>query len=550
MKSSPIGGITSNQPNHNYMDVVLESLCALETSKDIFLKRNNTYVNLTFLTKEFVNLLYAVQNNPNIVNSTAITNAYFNMAKSKNDNQALFNNPYNFLSFFFEFLDEEYNKSYNIPKNIPVSAFQDINGAINNLDYYLHNTQTSIISQNYFFYVILNYRCNYCRNIRYEWIKEKTIDLDINVFKGMVRRPISLSECFQYYASGKYTNCRNCGQMNQAVQSRQFYSTGKALIIKLIKNAQINGQNDNDFIIDFNLDISRFKAPSKMSNYNNFYTLKSRIGFAGQFGYFVDCLIKRDNLPGTWYRYCNGQNREMGIQEIQQYEPLILIYEIGSNMAPNNMNNSYPVSNMGYNNMNNNMMMNNRPPYNQNNNMNYNNMNRNMNQNVPNNNLYQNTNNNYNNPNNNYNMNYNPPPQNNNYNINNNMRPNTNYNNLSQSVNYNQGNYQNMNNNLTAPQNRTMINNPSQNLNVNPNKNLSQSVNNMYNSGGWNNQNQNMNNNVNTMNSYQNMNYNNNMNPNQNPNINNNMMNNQNPNMNNNMNLNPNMNNFFWGLFL
>jgi hypothetical protein len=280
MKSNPIGGITSNQANHNYMDVVLESLCALETSKDLFLRQNNTYVNVTFLTKEFVNLLFAVQNNPNIANSTAIINTYFNLAKRSNDNQALFNNPYNFLSFFFEFLDEEYNRSYNIPKNIPISSFLDINSTVNNLDFYLRNTPTSLISQNYFFYVILIYRCNYCRNVRYEWMKEKTIDFDINIYKGMARRPINVSECFQYYSAGKYTNCRNCGQMNQAVQSRQFYSTGKVLIVKLIKNSQINGQNDNNFIIDFNLDLTRFKATSKICNLNNFYTLKSRIGFA------------------------------------------------------------------------------------------------------------------------------------------------------------------------------------------------------------------------------------------------------------------------------
>ena len=112
MKSSPIGGIFAIKmsPEKRYADTVLESLAVLDTTKDIFLKQNNIYINQTFLTKHFLNILNIIHNSPNDACSLDLINTYFELAKNINNNEALFPIPYNFLTFFLSFLDEVYRK--------------------------------------------------------------------------------------------------------------------------------------------------------------------------------------------------------------------------------------------------------------------------------------------------------------------------------------------------------------------------------------------------------------------------------------------------------
>lgn len=128
MKSSPIGGIFGNKMSNDtkYANVVLESLSVLDTTKDIFLRQNNPYINQTFLTKQFLSLLNILHNSPNDACSLEIINNYYNIAKSTNDNNSLYQYPYNFLVFFLQFLEDEYNRAFNIQKKFAVDSFRDI----------------------------------------------------------------------------------------------------------------------------------------------------------------------------------------------------------------------------------------------------------------------------------------------------------------------------------------------------------------------------------------------------------------------------------------
>ena len=128
MKSNPIGGIFGNKMTNQqtYANVVLQSLSILDTTKDLFLKQNNPYINQTFLTKQFFQLLNITNNFSNDACSLDLISAYSNYANSKNEQIALFQSPYNFLIYFLNYLEEEYNRAFNIQNYFQKSSNQDI----------------------------------------------------------------------------------------------------------------------------------------------------------------------------------------------------------------------------------------------------------------------------------------------------------------------------------------------------------------------------------------------------------------------------------------
>ena len=460
MKSSPIGGLFGNKMTNQeptYANVVLQSLASLDTTKDIFLKREIPYKNQTSLTKQFFGILNIIHNYMQDVCSLEIVNTYFNYANSINE--ATIQYPYNFLVYFLIFLDQEYNRAFNIPNDFPKNSSANIEKIANEINNTFSQVKRSMIIENYFFTIILNSKCTNCGTSKYDWALKRIVDLDIDKYKEWKRGPVTLNECLQYYILGKSINCQNCGNIN-STQSRLFFNTGKVLIINLIRK-MLTGQTDQFFHLDTNINISGFKKDS-FSSKNNNYSLKARILFAGQqYGYCADCFIKKDNMQGVWYRYLNDNKREIQPQEINQYESILLFYESYDNDQLNNNNNNIN-SNIPYNNVNNiNMNMNfNMGLYGANNNMNfYNNMNQNMN--------YQRNN-----------MNPNPvnnmQPQSNNFSVQQNQ---PNYSIYGANNNAIQNNNFNQNNNNNMPQNINNNLNTNQNINKNPNNSQNNSNN-------------------------------------------------------------------------
>ena len=319
MKSNPIGGLFGDKiaKQQTYANVALESLASLDTTKNIFLSQNLPYINQTILTKQFSQLLNIIYNYSNDACTLDIINCLNNYATSKNEQNGLYQYPYNFLTYFLLILDEEYKQSSNIQK-IEHNSSQDIEKIASEIKKIIDSKKISLISENYFFTIIINNKCNACGTSKYDWAFKRIIDLEVDKYKEWKKSPISLSECLQYYTYGKNINCQNCGNYNNK-QTRLIYNTGKVLIINLIKN-NLTGQTDPNFQIDININISNLKKDPNLTPKYNTYTLKSRILYGGpQFGFFVDCFIKRDNMQGVWYRYMNESKREIQLNEINQY---------------------------------------------------------------------------------------------------------------------------------------------------------------------------------------------------------------------------------------
>ncbi len=114
MESFPIGGLYSKKGSneHRYANVVLQSLSVLETIKDSFLRQNNPYINQTMLAGKLLNILNVIYNSPNDGCTLEIINTFYQLAKNSNDSQSSFPIPENFLVFFLQFLDDEYNRLY------------------------------------------------------------------------------------------------------------------------------------------------------------------------------------------------------------------------------------------------------------------------------------------------------------------------------------------------------------------------------------------------------------------------------------------------------
>ena len=247
MKSNPIGGIYGNKMSNDtkYANVVLESLSVLDTTKDIFLKQNNPYINQTFLTKQFLSLLNILHNSQNDACSLEIINNYYNFAKSINDNNSLYQYPYNFLVFFLQFLEDEYNRAFNIQKKLPNESFREIEKAINEIKVCTDSLSNSMIFKNFSFSLILNTNCSSCATCKYMGVFRKTLNLNIDQLKQIKNGVLTLSECLQLYSNGKYDKCQNCGQ-NYSLEKRTFINTGKVLIINLMRG-NMTGNTDPFF---------------------------------------------------------------------------------------------------------------------------------------------------------------------------------------------------------------------------------------------------------------------------------------------------------------
>ena len=318
MKSNPLGAIFGDSNiNQNYATVVLESMAALETTQNLFLKQGNMYVNQTLFTNQFKTLLNNIYQSQNPYPATQLINILNQNALNSNQDLNKCNNPSLFLYYFLNLLEEEYKKVFSTQINLN-QQFQSINNSINLLNQIYQSQNFSIILKNYFFSIIMSNTCNSCKSTIIKQALKKTIDLNIDSFMQQNQgNAFSLDDCLQNYFSLKTMNCQNCNQPN-SFQARFIFKSGPVLIFNLIRDNYTGDKNPN-FNINLNLDISKYKKDANEGN--NHYKLKSCISFS-QFGFFTDCFVKRDNMEGEWYRYMNKQQMRIDQGSLFNFQPI------------------------------------------------------------------------------------------------------------------------------------------------------------------------------------------------------------------------------------
>ena len=322
-----------NNPQKNYATTILQSIASLETTRNLFLNQNNNYINQTLMTNEFRNIVNNVYSSENGISAMNLINNLNNYALNQNQDLNQCNSPYTFLYYFLEMLDKEYNNAFQININLD-QKFPSIENASNFFKQLYDTSNISIILKNYCFSIIMTNFCNACKTSKSKPVIKKTIDLNIDSYLQMNNsEPLTLNDCLKYYFTPKQVsvNCQNCDNSN-LFQSRIILKTGPVLIINLMRN-NYTGEKDSNFIIDFNLDLSPYKKDKNDGNNN--YTLKSCLSYSN-YGFFTDCLMKKDNSTGEWYRYMDKEVI-LNSESIFGFQPVLLFYEASNNQNNNNI---------------------------------------------------------------------------------------------------------------------------------------------------------------------------------------------------------------------
>ena len=321
--------------SENSYELVLQALSCLKTIKSKFADLELSENNNTLITNDFKLLLFGIFNSDKKFLKNLIKT--YN-DKAKNINEALLKDPYHFIKYFIQFLNEE-----NIPAENP-NYFQtytqekekekrNSSKIISLFKEYYKNTQASIIADNIFFSEIILIQCDKCFDATFDSSLNQILELDVDKFIKMKKEKypenndlITLNRCLQYeFLKESKTLCTICKD-NNATKSKVIINNSKVLIIYLKRNEH---KGVNDIKINEEIDLSKFNYNSKQNDkFYSKYILKSYISFktGNENKYFVDYCVSRKNNISSWFRY-DKEYKQIQQNELFDSEPILLFYE-------------------------------------------------------------------------------------------------------------------------------------------------------------------------------------------------------------------------------
>ena len=343
--------------NFSYIHSVLQALSCLECSKQfINILSNNIMLNFLNLpmTKAFYNCLNTLMCG-NEANSSEIIDAFNNSYKSNElflkSNNVLSNDPYHFLYYSLEFLHIENNKPLNPNYNLQILFNQNLFNQQND-DYmyclflgFFQQTQNSFISQYFLNIERYTYKCLNC-GVYYNYGMKKIFRLNIDFIRYYrdlsfpLRKGsrLKLDECFLCYIGGNNTTCKNCGNQISVFKYTKLCCSARVLMI-YFERKQHCFIGDVEILNQFNIGNFYSKSRTLGLNYNSNYILKSCISYCNTGKYFADCYVQNNNmLYNGWFRFMDNQVKYIKDpnNEINQYEPQLLIYELDDSSSQQN----------------------------------------------------------------------------------------------------------------------------------------------------------------------------------------------------------------------
>ena len=325
-----------NKSEDTYTIVVLQSLMALKSIKRDLLFDVSTPKKNTPLTNNFKNIIYGLFNLPNNIFYQELMKTYDLLAKSNNNSEAFMHDPFHFLKYLLEYLNNE-----NITILEP-SFFQLYPNAKKQYQYnmqftfeyfkqYCSQTQISIISKNIHYSQIEQINCFNC-NTYYDCSLKSVLEIDLDKYINSKKNSypqigdvnISLNEClFYYFNSNETIKCLNCNNYNANIY-KKLINSSNALIIYL--NRKVH-KGEKDINIDFNINLSNYFNKNLVDRGYINYSLKSCIGFnAKENRYVTDyCFYKNENNL-VWYRFSKDY-KQIQTNEIINFKPILLFYE-------------------------------------------------------------------------------------------------------------------------------------------------------------------------------------------------------------------------------
>ena len=277
------------------------------------------------LTKEILFLFSSLYKGNLVDSSNFILNFINNLQMNNKINK---NDPYHFL---FNLLSDIHLEN-NFKRN-PNYDINKLKGNKNNkilmrqiFDEFLYNTENSIISNNFYIRLAHTFDCScsktYYDNCTYiiKFEIEKYKKYRDEFYKNRIGCNINMEECFNCYCGGQVNQCDSCGNFKRK-EYISIYSSSNVLIIALWREKHVF---KCDFDFSFQISLNDFYEIGRYMN-NNFYILKSCVSLNNQGNYFSFV-----NINNNWWRFCANSAVYIGniMQEIYQYEPQLLIYEL------------------------------------------------------------------------------------------------------------------------------------------------------------------------------------------------------------------------------
>ena len=258
----------------------------------------------------------------------SINNLYeknYNLSYEKN----VPNEPYYFLINFIQSLFETKFHT-NIIKTLQYKTELLDDNVINNeykkiYNSFLEGKENEIYQ--IFFNIIRKYTiCKICR-FEVEFYGENIITLDLSSLQDLSIKLINnnLDSCLQKYFTDKKVICKNC-RNSEAIEKKKFFYPSKALII-YFKRYYHSYKCDIKFPNDLSLNNTDIICSYTVNNFlnNPEYTLKTCISYNN-----IDKYIAYIYMGDIWYKFINDTKIKISQEEIYEFEPQILIYELKS----------------------------------------------------------------------------------------------------------------------------------------------------------------------------------------------------------------------------
>ena len=331
--------LPSKNEYHYYSNYIFQSFFSLNSIKNWYNIKSNDIGNKneSSLEKKFYEELKNFYNYK-IINFQNIINEYESKYKFL-FNTNLPNEPSYFINYFIEFLINYNPFSLIRSFKIYVKNSNNIENDINNeykLIYEAFSKKTKNRMCHCFFNIIRNIyicECNESPDI-IDFYKENVITLDLSSSQQQNNK-LDLDTYLKKYSSQNLTKCKYCG--NKKVRNAKKIFLPSEILIIYFKRFSHTYKCDVSFPIDLELNnytcLYTNVSLIKENKFNLKYSLKSCISCKNDNKYIAYIYINNN-----WYKFFDDKKTNINntTNEIYEFEPQILIYEVMENKLINN----------------------------------------------------------------------------------------------------------------------------------------------------------------------------------------------------------------------
>ena len=294
-----------------------------------YISKNNIKENKfeSKLIKVFYNELNNFYKN-NYINYQNILDLIINLYEKKYNllyKEKIPDEPYYLLNNFIQFLHSD-NFHTNLIKTLKYESKSINNNYINNEYHKLYNTfleKTKNRIIRFFFNIIRNDTfCEKCR-FELEFYEENILTLDLSSLQE--QKNINLDLYLKNFFGHNTIKCKNCQNPN-VIEKKNFFYPSEVLII-YFKRSYHSYKCDIEFPIILSLNNDNIFCTYTIENIvnNPEYSLKSCISYCKNNKY-----IAYNYRNEFWYKYIDDKQEKIqnNKNEIYEFEPQMLIYEL------------------------------------------------------------------------------------------------------------------------------------------------------------------------------------------------------------------------------